>query len=108
MSGSNERSVFRGYRVGLTQFGGGINQFISVEPTLYILDAAWEYGLDLPYSDRAGASSSCACKLTSGTVDQSEQSYLNAEQIEQGYVLICVAKPTSDCNLTTHMEEFLY
>lgn len=46
---------------------------IECDESTYILDAADEAGLDLPYSCRSGSCGTCAAKVASGDISQIDQ-----------------------------------
>ena len=87
----------------------GSTETFECDEDVFILDALEEADIDHPSSCRSGACSSCAMKIVEGTVNQEEQTFLDDEQMEEGYVLTCVAYPTSDeLTLLTEQEENLY
>ena len=74
-----------GYSVKLVSEEHGIDDTIECADDVFLVDAAEEAGIDLPYSCRAGSCSTCTGKMISGEVDQSEQSFLDEDQMGDGY-----------------------
>ena len=69
-----------------------------------LLDELRSQGVDLPYGCKYGGCITCAAKLTSGEVDQRRQVALNNRQLDNGYVILCVARATSDITLEIGVE----
>ncbi len=96
------------YQVRLINKAEGIDKTIEVADDQYIFDAAEAQDIEIPISCRSGSCSSCVGKILSGKVAQSEQTFLDNEQLQAGFVLTCVAYPTSNCTILTHQEDELY
>ena len=69
-----------------------------------LLGSLRDQGVDLPYGCNYGGCITCAAKLTDGRVNQAPQVALNNRQITDGYVILCVARPLSDCTLEIVVE----
>ena len=69
---------------------------ITIAPDKFILAAAKAEGMRLPSSCTKGMCGTCKCKLISGTVDMTPAGGIRQREIDQGMILICCAKPTSD------------
>jgi uncharacterized protein len=80
------------------------NATYAVDDRRPLLDSLREQGVDLPYGCRYGGCISCAAKLIAGEVNQNAQVALNNRQINDGYVILCVGRPMSDCTLEIGVE----
>lgn len=68
---------------------------VMVQPDETILSAALEQDIPLPYSCQAGLCTACRAKCTSGEVFMDEMEGLSQSEVDEGYVLCCVAHPLS-------------
>lgn len=84
-----ERTVFQ---VELAKSG----QVLECGPDTTILNAARAAGLRLPSSCARGLCGSCKSHMVSGTVDMKHSGGIRQREIDQGQILLCCSRPTSD------------
>ena len=89
------------HRVTLSNRDGAI---YSVNGRRPLLEQLRDQGVVLPYGCEYGGCITCAAKLVEGNIDQRSQVALNNRQIANGYVILCVARATSDIILEIGVE----
>ena len=80
------------------------NTIFEVRGNKPLLSELLSQGLDLPYGCQYGGCITCAAKLIHGEVDQRSQVALNNRQINDGYVVLCVARAKTDCTFDIGVE----
>ena len=80
------------------------NKTFKVSDRKPLLQELRAQGVDLPYGCEYGGCITCAAKLIEGEVDQRSQVALNNRQINNGYIILCVARPKTNCKIEIGVE----
>ena len=83
-------------QVQLTVLIDGKSHELAMRTDQHVLDVALSAGLDLPYSCKAGVCCTCRAKVLDGAVVMDKNFTLESDEMAQGFVLSCQARPTSD------------
>lgn len=81
---------------------------VQVPEDRYILHSAENQGVELPFSCRNGACTTCAVRVRSGELYQPEAMGLSPELKKKGYALLCVSYARSDLEVETQDEDEVY
>jgi len=76
----------------------------EVDPRRPLLNTLEAQGVSLPYGCKYGGCITCAAKLLEGDINQAAATALNNRQLNDGYILLCVARPLTDCTLDVGVE----
>ena len=80
------------------------NKTFEVSDRKPLLQELRAQGVDLPYGCQYGGCITWAAKLIDGEVDQRTQVALNNRQINDGYIILCVARAKTDCTIEIGVE----
>ncbi|PSO48053.1 MAG: ferredoxin [Cyanobacteria bacterium SW_9_44_58] len=86
----------------------GTEHTAAIPDDQYILESLEKQGIELPYSCRNGACTTCAVRCLSGEIYHPEAMGLSLQLQEQGYNLLCVGYPRSDLEVETQDEDEVY
>ena len=70
----------------------------------FIWNAAARNGIVLPAICHQGRCLTCACRILSGTIDQTRSNSYFPEDRKAGFALICTGKAETDLHLRTHQQ----
>jgi len=74
----------------------------------YILRTFESHREELPFSCRNGCCTTCAVKVLSGQIDQTDGIGLSESMRASGYALLCISKALSSLELETQDEDEVY
>jgi ferredoxin len=72
------------------------NRTLPCPPDSFVLSAALQAGLKLPFTCRRGICGTCKSRLLSGEYDMKHLGGIRPQEIEAGLFLPCCSKPRSD------------
>tara|TARA_B000000475_G_scaffold144718_1_gene116477 strand:+ start:169 stop:456 length:288 start_codon:yes stop_codon:yes gene_type:complete len=74
---------------------GEKNNF-SMDSDDNILDEGLSNGYDMPHSCQGGICLTCLGKVTEGKAIMDDPGMLSDEELDEGFILTCIARPGSD------------
>ncbi len=96
------------YTLKVSDRATGKEYTLQVPDDRYILHTAEQQGVELPFSCRNGACTTCAVRVLSGEIYQPEAVGLSPQLRRQGYALLCVSYARSDLEVETQDEDEVY
>src|SRR4028119_110532 len=98
----------RSYTIKIHNRQTGDRHTVRVPEDRYILQSAENQGVELPFSCRNGACTTCAVRVKTGEIYQPEAMGLSPDLRKRGYALLCVSYARCDLEVETQDEDEVY